>query len=87
MPVVGGFKEASGSGTVGAWVEGAGVKMAFPDLLTPPTTLIWAAVMLALPLAIIADADVESACTMPEMLMLPLPDMFSSPLVLPLFSK
>src|SRR5260370_3993001 len=79
-PAAGPGKPASGSATEAAPVWGAGLKVAVLDTLTPPTTLICEAVMLALPLATIAEDDLESTSTGPRTLMLEVPAMVRAPL-------
>src|SRR4051812_27654789 len=76
---LGAARLASGSATAAAPVTGFGLKEALPDLLSPPTIWMPAAVTVALPLARTAVDDFESTTTTPGTSMSPLPDTVSDP--------
>src|ERR1700730_17306735 len=80
VPAAGAGNVSRGSGIELTPVIGDGLTLALPDLLTFPTTLILLAVTLALPLAEMAEAELESTSSGPVILMAALPDTVSAPL-------
>src|SRR5271166_2468225 len=70
---------ASRSGTTFTPVVAAGLRVALPLLLTPPTTWILPALILALPLSVRAVFEFESTTRLPGMLMLALPERDKAP--------
>ena len=66
----------------GAPVLAAGWSTAFPLVWTPPTTSMRAAVMLAVPLAVIAAVELESTSMFPGKLREPSPETVSAPAAL-----
>src|SRR5262245_16550562 len=77
--MLGPLSVTKGSGVLTAPVTGAGLKLAFPLLLGLPTTLMPDALTDALPLAEIAELELESMANSPGMLMLALPEMERAP--------
>jgi hypothetical protein len=65
-------------------VVAAGLSVALPLLLTPPTTWTAAAVILALPLSVRAVVEPESTTSVLGMLMAALPETLSAPPAVPL---
>src|SRR5437763_3588661 len=78
----GAARYANGSATAAMPVVGCGVNLAWPVAAKPPTTWIAEALMTALPLPAMADAELESTITAPGTLMLALPETVRAPLAL-----
>src|SRR4051812_15470350 len=82
LPAIGTARPAKGSGRDAIPVVGAGAMVAFPLVLTPPTTWMVLAVTWALPLTVNAVLEVESITTFPNVEIAALPETDNAPLTL-----